>query len=209
MEVVNHKEGVPFEHYVNLFKDLDPAEAARRTGAAFDGQAFTLTLVGTDYRIAWPDYAISSGTEQAFALKNLPAQTFLLRYLLEGKAVPALGQFKTFREMPWGELYIQPFTGRCLTRAAFTFGTKLGSFAAAMERLGAQKLPHGDAGYELELLPGYAMRLLVWAGDDEFPPNSQILYSDNFSEGFAAEDRVVAGDILISVVKAEMQQKIV
>lgn len=205
MQVENHKEGVPFEYYVNLFQKLDPREAQVRTGVDFDGQAFTLRLVGTDYRITWPAYSISAGEENAFALKNLPAQTFLLRYLLEGKAVPARGEFKTFREMPWGELYIQPFTGRCLTRAAFTFGTRVEKFAGAMERLGAKKLPHGDAGYELELLPGYAMRLLVWAGDEEFPPNSQLLYSDNFAGGFAAEDRVVAGDILISVVKANLR----
>ena len=73
-----------------------------------------------------------------------------------------------------------------------------------MEKLGARKLKHGDAGYELELIPGYTMQMLVWAGDDEFPPNSQILYSDNFAEGFSAEDRVVAGDILISVVKSNI-----
>ena len=204
MEVVNHKEGIPFEHYVNLFKDLDPLEAAARTGAPFDGEAFTLRLVGTDYRITWPEYSISSDTERAFARKSLPPQTFLLRYLLEGKTAAWNGTFKTFREMPWGELYIQPFTGRCLTRAAFTFGTRVQAFAAAMEKLGARKLQHGDAGYELELLPGYFMQILVWEGDEEFPPNSQILYSDNFVEGFSAEDRVVAGDILITVVKSHM-----
>ena len=204
MEVVNHKEGVPFEHYVELFRNLNPEEACARTGAAFDGTAFTLRLVNAEYKITWPDYSITADREDAFALKALPGQTFLLRWLLEGKAVPARGQFKTFREMPWGELYIQPFTGRCLARAAFTFGTRVAQFAAAMEKLGAKKLPHGDAAYELELLPGYAMQLIVWAGDDEFPPNSQILYSDNFADSFAAEDRVVAGDILISIVKANL-----
>ena len=204
MEVVNHKEGVPFEHYVDLFRNLNPEEACARTGAAFDGTAFTLRLVNAEYKITWPDYSITADRDDAFALKALPGQTFLLRWLLEGKAVPARGQFKTFREMPWGELYIQPFTGRCLTRAAFTFGTRVAQFAAAMEKLGAKKLPHGDAAYELELLPGYAMQLIVWAGDDEFPPNSQILYSDNFADSFAAEDRVVAGDILISIVKANL-----
>ena len=204
MQVENHKEGVPFEYYVNLFKTLDPAEAQARTGADFDGEAFTLRLVDAVYRIAWPDYSITADREGAFALKALPGQTFLLRWLLEGKRIAARGEFRTFREMPWGELYIQPFTGRCLTRAAFTFGTRVEKFAAAMEKLGAKKLPHGDAGYELELLPGYAMRLIVWAGDDEFPPNAQILYSDNFADSFAAEDRVVSGDILISVVKANL-----
>ena len=204
MEVVNHKEGVPFEHYVELFRNLNPEEACARTGAAFDGTAFTLRLVNAEYKITWPDYSITADREDAFALKALPGQTFLLRWLLEGKAAPARGQFKTFREMPWGELYIQPFTGRCLTRAAFTFGTRVAQFAAAMEKLGAKKLPHGDAAYEMELLPGYAMQLIVWAGDEEFPPNSQILYSDNFADSFAAEDRVVAGDILISIVKANL-----
>ena len=204
MQVENHKEGVPFEYYVGLFEKLDPQEAAVRTGADFDGEAFTLRLVNAEYRITWPKYSITADRADAFALKALPGQTFLLRWLLEGKAAPARGEFKTVREMPWGELYIQPFTGRCLTRAAFTFGTRVAQFAAAMEKLGARKLEHGDAGYELELLPGYAMRLIVWEGDDEFPPNSQILYSDNFADSLAAEDRVVAGDILISVVKANM-----
>ena len=41
-------------------------------------------------------------------------------------------------------------------------------------------------------------------GDDEFPPNAQVLYTDNFADCFAAEDRVVAGDILISHIKAAM-----
>lgn len=204
MQVENNKEGVPFEYYLGLYGKLDPQEAVARTGVAFDGEAFTLRLVNATYRLTWPEYTIAADREDAFALKSLPGQTFLLRWLLEGKRLPAHGEYKTFRDMPWGELYIQPFTGRCLTRAAYSFGTRVPAFCAAMERLGAKKLPHGDAGYELELLPGYPMQLIVWEGDDEFPPNSQLLYSDNFADSFSAEDRVVAGDILISVVKVNM-----
>ena len=70
--------------------------------------------------------------------------------------------------------------------------------------MGAMAVSHGDAGYEFQLIGGYKMRILVWEGDDEFPPNAQVLYSDNFADGFAAEDRVVAGDILISTIKANM-----
>ena len=134
----------------------------------------------------------------------LPVQTFLLRYLLESKTVSWNGGWKTFREMPWGELYIKPYTGRVLTRAAFTFGTRVAAFRAACEKMGAKALPHGDAGFQFDLIGGYAMQIMVWEGDEEFPPNAQILYSDNFETGFAPEDRVVAGDILISVIKANM-----
>jgi hypothetical protein len=106
--------------------------------------------------------------------------------------------------MPWGEMYIKPYTGRVLTRAAYTFSFKLAAFSAACEKMGAIKLQHGDAGYQFELVPGFHVQILIWQGDDEFPPNAQVIYSDNFAEGFAAEDRVVAGDILISTIKANM-----
>ena len=106
--------------------------------------------------------------------------------------------------MPWGEMYIQPYTGRVLTRAAFTFGTRVAAFRAACEKMGAVPVGHGDAGYQFNLVGNYHMQILVWEGDDEFPPNAQVLYSDNFAEGFAAEDRVVAGDILISTIKANL-----
>ena len=203
MQIENHKEEVPFSHYESLFRDLNPQEAVTRLpGVTFEDGRFTITLLGRTYRVSWPEYALEALDGKP--LPNLPTQTFLLRCLLEGKELPFLGQWKTFREMPWGELYIQPFTGRCLTRAAFTFGTRVAAFRAACERLGARKLPHGDAGYEFSFFGPYSMQLLVWEGDDEFPPNAQILYTDNFAQGFAAEDRVVAGDILIGHIKANL-----
>ena len=202
MQIENHKEEVPFAHYEELFRKLDPAEAAARTGSHWDGKEFTLKLLGREYAISHPDYAIRALDEGK--LPPLPVQTFLLRYLLESKEVAWKGEWKTFREMPWGEMYITPYTGRVLTRAAFTFGFRIAAMKAACEKMGAEAVKHGDAGFRFDLIGGYQMQILIWEGDDEFPPNAQILYSDNFADGFAAEDRVVAGDILISTIKANM-----
>ena len=177
-------------------------EAAERTGAKWDGKEFYVNLLGREFAISHPVYVLRA--LDGGKLPPLPTQTFLLRYLMESKAVSWAGQWKTFREMPWGEMYIKPYTGRVLTRAAFTFGTRLTAFRAACEKMGAAVLSHADAGYRFDLIGDYRMQILVWEGDDEFPPNAQILYTDNFAEGFAAEDRVVAGDILISTIKANM-----
>ena len=201
MEVENHKEEVPFAHYEQLFRSLNPQDALTRLNdIGWDGKEFTVTLLGRPFAIAHPDYAIRA--LDGGAVPPLPTQTFLLRYLLESKQVPWNGTWKTFREMPWGEMYIKPYTGRVLTRAAFTFGTRIGAFRASCEKMGATPVPHGDAGYLFDLIGDYRMQILVWEGDDEFPPNAQVLYSDNFADGFAAEDRVVAGDILISTIKS-------
>ena len=202
-QIENNKEEVPLSYYTGLFAQADPARIdARLSFVSWDGSTFALSLLGRSYRIAWPEYAITpldGGKEPP-----LPLQTFLLRCLLEAKDLPDTGDWKTFREMPWGELYIQPYTGRVLTRAAFTFGFRVDAFRAACGKLGAVALNHGDAGYQFDFFGPYRMQILVWEGDDEFPPSAQVLYSGNFAQGFAAEDRVVAGDILISAIKAAM-----
>lgn len=202
MQIENNKEEVPFSYYEDRFRSLDPIEAADRTKARWNGNEFTLTLLGREYAISYPDYAIRA--TDGGPVPPLPTQTFLLRYLLECQPSVWQGEWKTFREMPWGEMYIKPYTGRVLTRAAFTFGTRLEAFNKGAKAMGATSVSHGDAGWEFCLIGDYRMRILVWEGDDEFPPNAQILYSDNFAQGFAAEDRVVAGDILISTVKSNM-----
>ncbi len=203
MQVENHKEEVPFSYYENLFREFQPQSALERLpGVTFEDGQFTITLLGRTYRISWPEYAIAA--LDVGPTPTLPTQTFLLRLLLEAKEIPWCGTWKTFREMPWGEMYNTPFTGRCLTRSAFTFGTRINKFRAACEKLGAKKLPHGDAGYEFQFFGPYAMQILIWESDDEFPPNAQIIYSENFAQGFAAEDRVVAGDILIGHIKGNM-----
>lgn len=203
MEIENHKEEVPFSHYEVLFRGLNPEDVKRRlSDVSWDGKEFTLTMLGRGFAIAHPDYAIRALDDGP--VPPLHTQTFLLRYLLEGRDVAWNGEWKTFREMPWGETYIKPYTGRVLTRAAFTFGTRVDAFRAAAEKTGGTAVHHGDAGYLFRLVGGYEMQILVWEGDEEFPPNAQVLYSDNFADGFAAEDRVVAGDILISAIKANM-----
>lgn len=203
MQIQNHKEEVPFAHYVQLFREMDPADVQLRLNTVkWDGEKFYVNLMGRAFAITHPEYTLCP----LDGGKELPlmVQTFLLRYLLEGRDILQLGQWKTFREMPWGETYVNPFTGRALTRAAFTFGTRLEAFCAACDKMGAQPVKHGDAGYQFTFIGNYQMQIFVWAGDDEFPPSAQILYSDNFAEGFTAEDRVVAADILISTIKSNM-----
>ena len=189
----NQREEVPFAHYAALFRAMDPARAAERLPfVRWNGEAFSLRLLGRTCRIRWPEY----GLETDGALSR-PAQTFLLRLLLGGSDLPREGEWKTFRELPWGEVYLAPYTGRVLRRAAACFGRDLERFRTAAERVGGIALSRGDAGYQFDFVGPYGLRLLVWEGDEEFPPSAQVLYTDNFGPGFAAEDRVVAAEILM------------
>ena len=120
MQIENHKEEVPFSYYEEQFRNLEPeAVTSRLPDVKWDGKEFYVNLLNRTFAISYPVYAIR-GLDDG-PVPPLPTQTFLLRYLLESKNTAWGGEWKTFREMPWGEMYIKPYTGRVLTRAAFTF----------------------------------------------------------------------------------------
>lgn len=208
MQIDNHKEEVPFEYYLEKYEKLDPKEVAQRCNIPYDEERkeFLLRLMGYEYAISFPEFEIAPKTDDKDAylilMDNIPSRTFVMRFLIEGQYIKGTGKYMTFREVPtYGELYLKPFTGRCLSRLTYGFGFHLDVFQKAMEKLGATPLSMGDIAYEFELINNYHMRFIFWEGDEEFPPSAQILYEDNFMFGFHAEDMVVAGDISITTAK--------
>jgi len=95
-----------------------------------------------------------------------------------------------------------------MKRLAYAYGNNINRFTEVMNTLGARKLEYGDCSYEFEFLNGLHMRFILWAGDDEFPPSSQILFEDNFPSAFKAEDMAYIGDISISSLKEIERRRI-
>lgn len=201
MQFTNQKEEAPFAFYRERFIASDPAEITARLGVPFGNGAFTVTLLGTTYRISHPDCVFTADKENALGVTSLTVQVLLLRLLLLGKPAPETEDFKSFSELPWGEVYQKPFSGRILNRAAFTFGTRLNDFRRAAEKLGGKPISQGDAAYEFSFTENYRLRLILWEADDEFPPSAQVLYSANFPLGFSADDRVIAAETLLNSLK--------
>ena len=203
----NSIEEVPFGQYLEQFQALDPEAASTRTGIPYDSErkCFTMRMLQKTYEISWPDCNVIclDKTEDTYAIMEeaVDAKIFSIRYLLNGVQSASTGKYLTYRELPSGDLYFQQFQGRCLMRLAYGFGFKLEKFADIFERLGAKKLTYGDVSYEIEFINDHFVRFILWAGDDEFPPSSQILFSDNFPLSFETYDLAVVGDISITTLK--------
>ena len=192
----NNKEELPLEYYLAKFREGDPQEMADRCALPFDGERFTIRLMGDTFTVSHPDYDI-----QGDRAPTNPERILFLRYLLDGRSTPPTGAFLTYREFPWGEVYLQQFTGRCIKRFAFSYNGRTELLGRIMERLPAHPVKMGDIGYELELMDGLSMQLILWQGDDEFTPNAQILFSQNIRDAFTAEDMANIGDIVLNRMK--------
>ena len=201
------KERLPWEHYLSQYQESDPKEIAARLGISYDEEQkyFTLKFLGTVYQISWPDFQVSHEADDMgfYPLETMTyARTLTIRFLLNGAEASSTGKFKTYREMPWGEVYLRQFDGRCIKRLAFSYGNRIKDFQAIMEHMHCVPVKHGDIAYQLEIFPDYLVQMILWEGDDEFPPSSQILFSDNFPISFQAEDMAVMGDVIIGSLKS-------
>lgn len=201
------KERLPWEHYLSQYQEADPREIAARLGISYDEEQkyFTLKFLGTVYQISWPDFQVSHEADDMgfYPLETMTyARTLTIRFLLNGAEASSTGKFKTYREMPWGEVYLRQFDGRCIKRLAFSYGNRIKDFQAIMEHMHCVPVKHGDIAYQLEIFPDYLVQMILWEGDDEFPPSSQILFSDNFPISFQAEDMAVMGDVIIGSLKS-------
>ncbi len=200
------KERMPWEHYLEEYKKADPYEISERLSISYDEteKCFELPFLGSIYQISWPEFHVTHKEEGIgfYPLEEMIyARILTIRFLLGGSAAKGTGKMKTYREMPWGEVYLRQFDGRCIKRLAFSYGNRLKDFNRVMEHIHAVPVKHGDTAYEIEIYPGYQVQMILWEGDEEFPPSSQILFSDNFPVSFQAEDMAVMGDVIIGSLK--------
>lgn len=205
-DIKNNKDRIPLEHYKRIFAQKSAEEIALRCGLPYDPAkgAFTIRLMGREYLVSHPDFEIVplDGKTGEKGLDNqLAYQILALRYLTDGCASEGKGEFITYREVPWGEVYYPNFHGRCILRLTYAFGFKLAELEKVMQTLRAEKTGMGDVSYRFEFLNGLYLCVIFWEGDDEFPPSCQILFSDNFVLAFTAEDMAVVGDVMIDSLK--------
>ncbi|MDR1909002.1 MAG: DUF3786 domain-containing protein [Spirochaetaceae bacterium] len=225
----NRKEAVPYAHYLERYRALNPHEAAGRCGLPFDEKtgAFSLRFMGTPYAVPHPDFdlrppepALTPAPGQKTGVPGLipgPAagipvpvaketaeRILLLRYLCEGRLRAPSGAPLSYHDIPSGGVYYRNFEGRCLKRLAGLFGKDLPGFRAVMEGpvIRGQPLGRGDAGYRFEFITGIFMYMILWGADEEFPASAQILFDENFPAAFTAEDAAVAGEAAIERLKA-------
>ena len=82
MQVENHKEEVPFSYYEEKFQGLVPEDAvARLGGVRWDGEEFYVNLLGREYALAHPAYAIRA--VDGGSLPPLPVQALRPDLLLQ------------------------------------------------------------------------------------------------------------------------------
>ncbi len=128
---------------------------------------------------------------------SLPEKILLCHYLLHASGEPTTGELITFRQIPDGHFYFDAFQRRARDPFLATFGRHPELFRRCAQTLAGQQVAAGDVGMAFQVLPRIVIRLVLWEGDDEFPPEATILFDANIKSALAAEDIAVVSGMLV------------
>jgi hypothetical protein len=188
---------------IEAFRKKDPRLMALNSGTDYQpnpqGGSFEFPFINRSVAVSWPEGKITV-PEGGKAL-SLQEQGLIMHYLIGGSGAPLTGDWITFREIPSGEFYYSAFVQRAKEPLVKAFGHQPQLLLELGTRIGGTQGSQGDASLLLQVLPRIPVCLILWAGDEEFPPEGNILFDATISQYLSAEDiAVLSGAVVYPLI---------
>lgn len=102
----------------------------------------------------------------------------LYQYLTDSCGVSrSRSRWVSFLDLPEGQHHYTPFVKEAMEPLASCFGNDLEGFQKIGRLLGGRPAGLGDCSWEIRVLPKISLLFIIWAGDEEFGPRANILFS--------------------------------
>lgn len=152
--------------------------------------SLTLSFLNKGVAIGWADMDIrDQGSDEDLSIQQ---KVLLVHYLCgawESSGAPVTGEWIAYQEVPDGRFYLDAFLKRAKAPLVNGFGGNPDALlATASEAYNAVPADLGDVSVVVRALPLVPVALILWKGDEEFPPEGNILLDRNISRLLSAED---------------------
>ncbi len=152
--------------------------------------SLSLRFLGRPISIPWPGLEIR--TQDNGGSLSIQQQILIFHYLLgawRSSGVKILGDWIAYREVPDGRFYLDAFLKRAQRPLVQAFGEQPERLVElAQSGYGARPFDQGDHSVIVHPLPLVPVALILWRGDEEFPPDGNILFDRSISSILSAED---------------------
>ncbi|MGD9016204.1 MAG: DUF3786 domain-containing protein [Desulfobacterales bacterium] len=152
-----------------------------------DGQSLNVPFLDRRYRVGYPDFPFDDRDDPERAVP-IQEQVLILHYLMGAGAPSPSGQWIAYREIPGAAFYYSAFVKRAIDPLKKGFGGRPERLSALAPRIGGQAVEAGDVGFEFLPLPKVPLQMVLYAGDDEFPPEAGILFDRSVDGYLSPED---------------------
>jgi hypothetical protein len=146
-----------------------------------------INFLGRTCTADWPELVFSDRENG----KDLTPQeqVLILHYLAGAQGNALTGKWISYQEIPDGRFYMDAFIKRAKNPLVGNFGSKAKLLRElAVSAYGASPFDHGDVSVVFNAFPYVPVVFILWEGDDEFPPDGNILFDESVAQVLSAED---------------------
>ncbi len=186
--------------------DKNPVDVCSGALCSYDADkcVYTVTIWGDDYLISPHEHAVKRVTN------NMPApgdilNFFIVHYLLHSKESEIQNEWISEKQIPGGDLFFNVSHEIPTSLISDKYGNDIEGFKRKCEELQGIPLDMADASYRFNITPRIPVAVLFWDGDEDFPPESKMLFDKSIA-GLLAPDIVLAlaYDVCSRIVNKEL-----
>lgn len=173
------------------FRELagqDPLDVCRRALCEYDDtdRCYAVTVWGKQCNI-YPVQARIAYVADGRASFHPYLDLFIIHYLLRAKEIEPAQEWISEKDIPGGVTFFRGPHEIPTNVITDRFGNDIDSFKKACEQLMGTPLGLADAAFAFTITPRVPVAILYWAGDDEFPAESRLLYDRTLAEQYALD----------------------
>jgi len=158
----------------------------------------TIPAFGESLEIILPQGDITLPSHiDSFSLRVLA-----LRYIKLSCGVPVSGEWIAYRDLPGGRFYAATLMPTVEQPLAQAYGMNRGLLGEVARGLGGEEAPYGDEAYVFHPYPRTPILVVLHWGDDEFAPDSRVLFDRCCSHYLNTDDlKILATQLAAFLLK--------
>jgi hypothetical protein len=171
-------------------------EICQKTGASrIDDDRILIHYLNQPYQVVISNGEVSlEGKEENVAIKD---QILILHYLTQAKGTLFTNKVVTYGQIEGGKFYVPTFIKRNIDPLLKNFSHRPEMLLELAQRIGGTKADYGDISVRIDPFPRVRIFFILWKGDDEVPPNGNILFDGNIPHYLNSEDVCVLTETLV------------
>ena len=195
---------IAYNEAAKILAESDIDEIARKSGSQkveINGTVYIkLSFLNDTVVISYPDISISYHERD----DDVPLwlKILILHYLICAKGTPPSGDEITFKQLEGGLGYYPAFQRRTTIPLLDVFDGNIGELIRCGSSVGGGKASYGDNALTFQAFPNVAVTFVFWEGDEEFPPDGNVIFDSTISDYFTTEDiAVLCNMIAVMIIK--------
>lgn len=189
--------GVTLDKSIQDLSQLEPRDVCFNSSVIFNQEKKSYVVPYLNRK-----YLVHHKTGDVVSLEDgqkvpIHLQILFLHYLATADGTPLTGEWITFKELPGGQIYVEPYQGRNIKPLLKYFGQNPGQFQEIALTLGGKVETFGDISVVLHPFPRVPVGFVFWKGDDEFPASATIIYDSSASHYLPTEDYALLPGLII------------